>query len=560
MHFLRILISAFFAILLFLTAAFPSDGQEKRHSYDPKVADLVIQGSIHELNGRHARALSAFNEALIYEPLSASISYAVAKQYIYLGKVETAIEVLSRALRIDHTYIKSHLLLAEIYHRKGKITQAEKHYLLAVQLDSTDFDANNNLALIYNARKEYKQAAFYYERLVRLGHGTGEIQFMLGNLYFEIQDYDRSLQTFQEYLESYPDVEQGYLAVGLVMLAQKDTLRALDWYRKTYGENKNFGSVRDEIANTLIDLGDWEGAVQIYEEAAADSNDVISRLRLGELYMANGDTNRAIETYERITQTHPKEWRAPYQLGIIYFLKLDWEQCIAFLQSTVDINKSWPDAWFRLGLAYQQQGQLSEAEESFREAQKLAPIHAGVNVNLGFVLFQQQKFEDAIEYLMKAAENAPDSSALQASALTTIADVYEAMQQHDKSEEYYQQALAIDPENPTILNNYSYSLAQRNERLGEALEMVKKALEKDPDNGAFLDTMGWVYFKMTDFEQALTFIKRALEIRNNSAEVHEHLGDVYDKLGETELAVQSWQQARELEPDRQSVLLKLGIN
>ena len=110
------------------------------------------------------------------------------------------------------------------------------------------------------------------------------------------------------------------------------------------------------------------------------------------------------------------------------------------------------------------------------------------------------------------------------------------------------------------MNNFAYSLAQKDKDLENALKMAEKAIEQEPENGAFLDTIGWVFFKLEKYDKAIEYIEKSLTYREGSAEVYEHLGDVYQKLGEPEIAHKHWQQAKELEPDRQSVLLKLGIN
>ena len=90
--------------------------------------------------------------------------------------------------------------------------------------------------------------------------------------------------------------------------------------------------------------------------------------------------------------------------------------------------------------------------------------------------------------------------------------------------------------------------------------MVNKALEADPENGAFLDTIGWVYFKIGNYDKALEYIKKSVAIRDSSAEVLEHLGDVYEKLGQMELAVENWKRAKTLDPDRESLTTKLQNN
>ncbi|MFQ5770710.1 MAG: tetratricopeptide repeat protein, partial [bacterium] len=214
----------------------------------------------------------------------------------------------------------------------------------------------------------------------------------------------------------------------------------------------------------------------------------------------------------------------------------------------------------RLGLAYQQTGDLDSAEEKLRKAQNLAPSDPGMNYYLGNLLFLRKKMEEAIKFLNKSLQRAPEKAPVRAITLSTLAAAYDEMGEYEKSLEYYQKALQIDPDNATILNNYSYSLSERGERLEEALEMVNKALEVEPENGAFLDTIGWVYYKLGDYKKALEYIKKSIAVRDESAEVLEHLGDIYEKLGQMDLAIQFWKKAMELEPDRKSLLLKLNSN
>ena len=108
-----------------------------------------------------------------------------------------------------------------------------------------------------------------------------------------------------------------------------------------------------------------------------------------------------------------------------------------------------------------------------------------------------------------------------------------------------------------MLNNYGYSLAERNIQIDLALTMAKKAIAAQPDNASFLDTMGWVYFRLGDYKQAEVYIKKALEKGEVSAVVHEHLGDVYYKMKDVERAMDEWMIA--LKMDENNVALQEKI-
>ena len=93
--------------------------------------------------------------------------------------------------------------------------------------------------------------------------------------------------------------------------------------------------------------------------------------------------------------------------------------------------------------------------------------------------------------------------------------------------------------------------------MNKALKMARRAVALEPENGAYLDTIGWIFYKLGNYQEALRFIRQAVSGRENTAEVLEHLGDVYDKLGDTGNARQYWQKALEQEPDNENLKNKL---
>jgi tetratricopeptide (TPR) repeat protein len=212
--------------------------------------------------------------------------------------------------------------------------------------------------------------------------------------------------------------------------------------------------------------------------------------------------------------------------------------------------------YFMLGLSYMQTRKYVEAEDVFFKGLQKFPKVPDLYFFMGNLLQQQQRHEDAINYLQVANKLEPQN----VQTLWTLAASFEAMKKYKESDELYQTALEIRPDDPLILNNYAYSLSERGERLEEALEMSKVATQKEPENGAYLDTIGWIYYKMGRYEMALEFVKKAIQIRNDSAEVHEHLGEIYYKLNNFENARLSWEKALQLDESRSWLKEKLKEN
>ncbi len=114
---------------------------------------------------------------------------------------------------------------------------------------------------------------------------------------------------------------------------------------------------------------------------------------------------------------------------------------------------------------------------------------------------------------------------------------------YDEAEVEFRKALAIDPQNPTVLNYLGYMLADRGVRLPEALALIRKAVDLDPQNYAFLDSLGWVYYKSGQYRLAEENLRKANERGNSDPTVHDHLGEVYEKTGNLKMAVAQWERS-----------------
>jgi Tfp pilus assembly protein PilF len=121
--------------------------------------------------------------------------------------------------------------------------------------------------------------------------------------------------------------------------------------------------------------------------------------------------------------------------------------------------------------------------------------------------------------------------------------------------------LAKDPDNATALNNLGYFLVEHNERLPEALEMIKRAIKAEPTNSSFLDSLGWAYFKLGQLEEAELNLADAARRDNTSATIQEHLGDIYQKQGKPEQARAAWQKSLKLlNEGEQASRIKMKLN
>ncbi len=169
------------------------------------------------------------------------------------------------------------------------------------------------------------------------------------------------------------------------------------------------------------------------------------------------------------------------------------------------------------------------------------------------MLQQQKKYNASLEAFNRTLSLDPKNE----TALAGLAVIYEELKMFAKCDSIYEVALQRLPDNPLILNNYSYSLTERNKDLSRALKMAQRAVELSPDNSAYLDTYGWVQYKLGNYQEAEKYIKKAVELRSNSAVVLEHLGDVYRALGKVDRALEYWQKALQLDKENEKLKRKI---
>ena len=218
--------------------------------------------------------------------------------------------------------------------------------------------------------------------------------------------------------------------------------------------------------------------------------------------------------------------------------------------------KSFPDDFrvnFILGISLAQNNQNQEAKKYLKKAVDLNPTDLNALSAYSFTLSQLKDNDEAIVYLKKALDLSPKDVNL----LGTLGLIYDSQKDWAKCDSIYQTALQIDSTNALINNNYAYSLSERGIKLDKAMRMSKVALKADPENSAYLDTMGWIYFKMGNYDSAKDYIEKALKSGGDKPDILEHLGDIEFKMGNKDKAKSTWEKALKLDKNNSELKEKI---
>jgi len=202
-------------------------------------------------------------------------------------------------------------------------------------------------------------------------------------------------------------------------------------------------------------------------------------------------------------------------------------------------------------------GNLAPAEKRLFTLKETYKNEMDIYEMLSALRLKQKRYQDVISESEKASD-----LGFSQTLLFNRAIAFEKLRQFQRLDEVLGQILDKRPNDTEVLNFYGYSLADRGIRLSEALNMVEKALKEKPNDGYYLDSLAWVYFKQEEYKKALENQLNAIEVVPNDAVMMEHLGDIYWRLNDVERAKASWQKALRFnhdEPEKMKNKIEHGL-
>jgi Tfp pilus assembly protein PilF len=237
------------------------------------------------------------------------------------------------------------------------------------------------------------------------------------------------------------------------------------------------------------------------------------------------------------------------------FQKKEFSSAKKHLAMVLAIDSSKYLVWEEYLLCYVYLEEYDSLELQIKRALEIFPEQANIYVISATALIQQKEYEKAVERLNVGKYFIGNNKSIKTDFFSLLGNAYYHLENYDLSDQYYEKAIAIDPKNLHLLNQYSYYLALRSNKLEKAEEMIKIALGFEPRNPSFLDTYGWILYKQKQYEEAEIVLSKAIELlTEENAEVYEHYGDVLFKTNKKEEALEYWKKAIESTKKDSSVL------
>lgn len=555
-----------------------------------KALEYFINGGVFESQGNYESAVGQYEKALLYDS-SAGLYYTLAKNYVYLNKLSSALNYSQKALLLDSTKTEYYDLLADIYNYGNKTESAIATLESAIKLDSMNIELNYKLARLYETDKPLNAINLYGRILNQLGPDWSVLT-RIAELHEKLGNNDETINAIKKLQAIDPaNIPLKKMLIEFNLKAKKfddGILLADEILELMPGDLET----REAKAKLLLGKNDWEGAskefdylldqpdvnldakinigANYFNKAITDSTilpiaksfftkldrdttDWQIKMYLGAIGLSQGEDSVAIENFKFVTKNANWNVAAWVRLGGLYFDNRKYDEAEVVMSEAI---LSFPEDFYVnliLGLSLAQQSKHSEAEKYLKKSTILNPTDITALSAYAFTLNQLKENDKAIFYLKQALEIKPDDVQL----VGTLAMIYNGMQSYEISDSLYERALELKPYDPLINNNYSYAFATRKIQLERALKMVKISIAADSLNSSYLDTMGWVYFMLGNYNEAKLYLEKAIEVGGKSAVMLDHLADTESKLGNNGKAIELWKNALELDPTKTEIQNKI---
>lgn len=563
--------------IIFLFFWLPSIAQKKESPQAIIVVGKVLSATDSMLvkqlflDGLHAKLIQNpqlagdyFQRVMDLDPANDAAMYELASIFISKNQVQNAEDLARRAVTIKPENKWYWLLLADIYRQTNNASQlvlvfdelirldpaTENYYFdkakaLVIQNKSSEANAvYNQIEKIYGlsddlseARQKMfirqgkpEKAAAELEKQVRAEPGDLKSLLNLADIYNRSGNPEKSLQMLQKAVL----IDSGDV---LVRLSLADTYRALKRY------NDAFKELKLAFANPSFSIDE---KVRIIVSFFPEFTEVKAR-------------NQAHELAAILSTVHSNDPKAFAVFGDVLFQENKFDEAATAYRQALKLNDQVYQIWeqlLRIGISA---NKFSEAIADGEKALSIFPNQAPLFLLTGMAYAQTQQHEKAVSYLKIAASLENDDKELTTQIYSGLGDSYNALKRHRESDEAYERALKINPDNSYTLNNYAYYLSLRGEHLDKAEKMSKRSIQLDPGNPSSEDTYAWILFKLKKYRDAQTWIEKAIASNKKGSAIQiEHYGDILYHVGQKEKALQQWQKALNL--GKFSEKLELKIN
>ena len=484
---------------------------------------------LYRFENHHTDAEKVLRDVLARDPGNGPALEQLSQLLIDEGRSQEAVKILSDAAGSSSSP-EVYDLLGDAYAQAKDYPKSEEAYRKAAEEDPDDPGHLHGLAQALMEQDKYAEALEQFKKLSEVEPGTAENYMRMAQLYRRMGKFDLAESSL---------LRAKQLKPGNLEVLYNEAL--------LYEDQGRFEDAVKVLSDAIAGVKNQTGAASSSNgDASADNNPnalAILYEQLGHAYREEQNYPAAIKTYQEMGQLGPEaQKRAQMLLIDTYREHRDLDRAIAETKKLLDASPNDPSLTVTLAMLYAEKSDTETATKLLNALLRGNESDQEIYLNIAQAQERGKKYDDAEKSAAKAEELSVDAESKQ-SAWFLQGAIYERQKKFDQAETEFRKVLDVNPNSASVLNYYGYMLADRGVRLPEATAMIQKAVAQEPSNGAYLDSLGWAYYKQNKLTEAEETLRKAADRESHDPTILGHLGDVYAKLGQMDRAGQYWERA-----------------
>ncbi len=412
-------------------------------------------------------------------------------------------------------------LLGDAYTQAHELAKAEQAYRKAQELDPSELSHQRGLGQTLLAEEKYAEALAVYQKISDLMPDDSDVYLRMAQIYRELHQLNKAEENLVKARQYAPGSLEVMYNEAMLYQAQgryEDAIRVLsDAVTGIKAQSpvqpsrkRSLAILYQQLGQLYRDTQNYQAAIFTYDELGhlGEEEDRRSRMMIMDTYRAAKELAKALQAGKDAVAKYPADPGIRASEALLLGENGQTEDAVKILRAQLQGAAGDRETYLNIAQVYERGRRYKEAEEAARAAE---------------ILPGQPRENEMVWFLLGA--------------------IYERQKFFDKAEEQFKKVLAVNPKNGPVLNYYGYMLGDLGIRLEEAEALVQRALKEEPFSGAYLDSLGWIYFREGKFGDSESTLRKAVERESHDATIHSHLGDLYSKMGRGDLAAAEWEKS-----------------
>lgn len=491
--------------------------------------------------------LKAIGELEKIEELTPSderVYFSLGGVYFELNEPQKAIQYYEKFQSLSPASDSGYKEIAKYYGRAGNKEKAIEYLIKALKIQPDSIESLSMLGNLYSKYDKFK-AVPIYKKLLELSGNNIVVSRQLAPLLVETGEYSDAIEILKGLIKTMPSEMAYPILLARAQIGMRKLPEAIETLRSVISEDPDNIEAQFYLGIAYADSGKYTEAIKTFsylidktstDSEEAKANHHLFQQQLADVYLRLEEYDKAIAIYQELAKTEPN---ANLRLLDAYQESRQFDKGIELGKQLCKEDLSNIPACINYASLLSAAGQPGESIEILSRIIQSNPQNINFYIYLSRIYLENKRFSDAKAILQQAENREPDEESKEKLKFQ-YATIYEREKDYPQAESLFKDILETNPDNATVLNYLGYMLADRGVRLEEAMQHIKKALDIDPYNGAFLDSLGWAFFKMNDMKNAEKYLLQAKELIRNDSTIDDHLGDLYFKAGNLQKANDFW--------------------